>query len=59
MCAMVSSALPHAHVVSSLIVELPLLSLCLAASVPRAQTVEAFPRGPWTFLNLSLSLREG
>ena len=25
-----------------------LVSLCLAASVPRAQTVEAFPHGPWT-----------
>ena len=29
-------------------VKLPLLSLCLVASVPRAQTVETFPRGPWT-----------
>ena len=27
-------------------VELPLLSLCLVASVPRAQTVEEFPSDP-------------
>ena len=36
-------------------VEHPLLYLCLAASVPRAQTDEAFPRGPLTvvtFLHL-------
>ena len=37
MCAVVCSALPQAHVVSY--AELPLFSLCLAASVPRAQTV--------------------
>ena len=33
-------------------VELPLLSLCLAESVPRAQTVEAFTRGPWAVVIL-------
>ena len=46
MCVVVSSALPQACGVSC--VERPLLSLCLGASVPRAQTLEAFPRGPWT-----------
>ena len=31
-------------------VHLPRISLCFAASVPRAHTVEVFPRGPWTVL---------
>ena len=42
-------------------VELPLLSLCLAASVPRAHTVEAFPHGPWnvvTFRHLFLKVHD-
>ena len=37
-------------------VELPLLSLCLAVSVPRAQTVEAFPRVPWTVVVVVIDL---
>ena len=35
-------------------VELPLLSLCLAESVPRAQTVEEFPHGPGTVVTFRI-----
>ena len=53
MCAMVSSAFPQAHVV-----ELPLFPMCIAASIPCAQTVETSPCGPWVGINLLPTLRE-
>ena len=36
-------------------VELPLVPLCFAASIPWAQTVETFPCGPWAIITFSNS----
>ena len=58
MCAVVSSALTQTHVVSP-VKNFHFFHYAFSESVPCAQTVEPFTRGPCTVCDLLPSHREG